>query len=378
MIYSRVSGNIGHGVNIQDMRSKVYLNTSEVYDNNFGAGVRIYQGAGEVIINNTLIQNNADAGINITYSGGYMILNNTNLSRNRGYGVITEFLKLNRTRIEYMYKMEVVRSLFMYNELIGLRVGNYCLGGSVLVNESTFSYNWDEAIEYLSCNITTFQPTNFSVAFSTFENNTRHAILMRPLLNTVGIITNCTFSKHSLGALRIDNGFDLLISKWYKNFPVNYSIFENKFQENTGRYAVSLRLTEGTPLQILYFKFNKLTKNYINDSFMYVNPRSQANGVAVVSSSNILFMRNSLSNPQSVREVSTHLTDPSIDINATENYWAIEVIRQSDFEKIHMSIFDQDDRYNLAQVQYYPVLKTDQVYENVLTTNVPKYENVFV
>nr|KAG5700697.1 hypothetical protein BaRGS_029062 [Batillaria attramentaria] len=373
LIYSKVSDNNGYGVNIQDMRSKVFINTTDVTGNEFGAGIRVYQGAGEVVINNTLVENNKDAGINITYSGGYQLLNNTRLIHNRGYGVITEYLKLNRTRIEYMHKMEVVRGIFMFNELMGLRVGNYCLGGSVLVNESRFSFNYDEAIEYLSCNISAPRSTNFSVAFTNFDSNIRHAILMKPLLNTEGIITNCTFTNHTLGGLRIDNGYDLLISKWYRNFPVAYDIFENRFHDNFGRYAVSLRLTDGTPLQNLYFKFNRLFNNFIQDSFMYINPRGQANAVAVISSGNTRFKRNIMANQDSVRELATHLVDPSVTIDAMENYWDREIVRQSDFEQVHLSIFDQDDRYNLAKISYYPALKTDQVYEDVLTDNVPRY-----
>lgn len=376
LVYSTVSDNVGHGVNLQDMRSKVFVNTSEVCRNQFGAGLRVYQGAGEVIINNTLVEGNADAGINITYSGGYQLINNTRLVRNKGYGIITEYLQLNRSRLEFMQKMEVVRGQFLFNELVGLRVGNYCRGGQVLVNESHFSYNQDEAIEYLSCNISTgsYPPTNFSVAFTDFTGNVRHGIFMKPLLNTVGIITNCSFSNHSLGALRIDNGYDLLISKWYREFPVQYNIFENRFERNSGRYAVYLRLTDKSPLHRMYFKFNKLRYNAIRESFMYTNPRNRANAVAVVSSGNIQFKRNVLANREhSVRELATHLLDPSVTIDATENYWDIEIYRSSDFEVVHTNIFDQDDRYNLAQVNYYPALKTSRVYENQLTTDVAEY-----
>ena len=375
MVYSTVSDNVGYGVNLQDIRSKVFVNTSEVSRNQFGAGIRVYQGAGEVIINNTLLESNADTGINITYSGGYQLINNTRLIRNKGYGIITEYLQLNRSRIEFMQKMEIVRGQFLFNELIGLRVGNYCLGGYVLVNESDFSFNQDEAIEYLSCNISMGPKvrTNFSVAFTDFTGNVRHAILMKPLLNTVGIITNCSFTNHSLGALRIDNGYDLLISKWYREFPVDYNIFENRFEQNSGRYAVYLRLTDKSPLHKMYFKFNTLTNNRIHESFMYNNPRNRANAVAVVSSGNIQFKRNILANREhSVRELATHLLDPSVRIDATENYWDVEIYRSSDFEVVHTSIFDQDDRYNLAQMDYYPALKTSRFYENQLTTDVAR------
>ncbi|XP_076442507.1 protein bark beetle-like [Babylonia areolata] len=376
LIYSTINDNVGYGVNVQDMRSKVFFNTSEVSRNQFGAGIRVYKGAGEIVINNTILEGNTAAGINITYSGGYQLINNTQLIRNKGYGVITEYLQFNQTRVEFMQKVEIVRAMFLFNELIGLRMGNYCRGGAILVNESHFSYNQDEAIEYLSCNISTGMsgPTNFSIAFTEFKGNRRHAVLMKPLLNTVGIITNCSFSNHSLGVIRIDNGYDLLISKWYREFPVDYNIFENTFQENRGRYAVYLRLTDGSPKHRMYFKFNTLKNNYIQESFMYTNPRNRANAVAVISSGNVEFKRNILANREhSVREVATHLLDPSVTINAEENYWDIEIYRPSDFEVVHMSIFDQDDRYNLAKIDYFPALKIDRVYEDQLTHEVPEY-----
>lgn len=375
MIYSTVSDNVGHGVNIQDIRSKAFFNTSEVSRNQFEAGIRVYQGAGEVIINNTLVEGNDGAGINITYSGGYQLINNTRLVGNKGYGIITEYLRLNRSRIEFMQKMEIVRGQFMFNELIGLRVGNYCRGGLVLVNESHFSYNHDEAIEYLSCNISTgsYPPTNFSVAFTEFTGNARHAVLMKPLLNTVGIITNCSFTNHSLGTLRIDNSYNLLISKWYREFKVDYNIFENKFERNSGRYVVYLRLTDKSPRHKMYFKFNRLMHNMIQDSFVYTNPRNKANAVAVVSSGNVEFKRNILANREnSIREVATHLLDPSVRINAEENFWDIEIYKSSDFEVVHANIFDQDDRYNLALIDYYPALKTSRFYEDQLTSDVPE------
>ena len=372
-MYSKVSHNIGHGVSIQDMRYKVLFNTSEVSYNQHGAGILVYQGAGEVIVNNTLLTANERAGINITYSGGYQLVNNTHLVDNRGYGIITEYLQVNRSRFELMQKMEVVRCTFSSNDLIALRVGNYCRGGSILINESYFRFNNDEAIEYLSCNRTVVSATNFTVAFSEFSGNVRHAVLMRPLLNTVGLITNSTFVNHTFGAVRVDNGYDLLVSKWYGKFPVNYSIFQNVFSGNRGRYVINLRLTQASPFQKLYFKFNNLRDNFIQESFLYDNPRSRANAVVVISSANIVFQRNILLNRESsVRELATHLLDPSAKIDAEENYWGIDIYEQSQFEAIHLSIFDRDDRYNLAQIDYYPALKTSRVYENLLTHQVPE------
>ncbi|XP_012945265.1 protein bark beetle [Aplysia californica] len=380
LIMSSVHNNTGYGVNVQDMRSKMVIsNETIIADNQFGAGVRVYRGAGEIVINGTRVFRNADAGVNITYSGGYQLFNNSAFEENFGYGIITEYLKLNHTRIEKENKIEVVKANFTWNELIGLRMGNYCSGADIKVNESYFAYNWDEAFEYLSCNITTMLSNNLRIEFNSFESNFRHAIVMRPLLNTKGIITNCTFENHSLGVIRVDNGYDLLISRWYRDFPVDFNLFENTFTGNTGRYVVNFRLTQYSAVQKLFCKFNFFQGNTFNNSFDYLNPRSRANAVAVLSSGNVQFRRNYMDNSDSLREIATHSVDPSVNIDAKENYWAQEINRQSDYARIYAAIFDQDDRYNLAKVVFHPALKTSRLYEDSsLANDVPEYVWTFV
>ncbi|KAK3092533.1 hypothetical protein FSP39_004063 [Pinctada imbricata] len=367
---SSASNNTGYGVNVQDMRSKVFLNSSVVSDNNYGAGVRIFQGAGEVAINNTRVERNEHTGVNITYAGGYQLVNNSWIIDNYGYGVITEYERLNRSRFEHYQKMEVVETYFMFNEWIGFRIGNYCKGGEILVNESYFMYNYDEAIEYLSCNFTMLQQksTNFSLAYNTFNGNKRHGILMSPMINTIGRMTNNTFLNHTLGALRIDNGYDLLISRWYAKFKVSYEIFANTFSGNKGRYGASLRLTQNAPFQKLYFKFNKVTDNMIKDSSVYINPRNRANAPIIVSSSNVIVQRNFISNPESVRDMATHLVDPSVKILGDISWWGTD-----NHEFIYGRIFDRDDRYNLAEIEYFPVLKDQWLYGNKTTSTENKY-----
>ncbi|XP_021367968.1 protein bark beetle-like isoform X3 [Mizuhopecten yessoensis] len=371
-INSSASNNNGYGVNIQDMRSKVSFNSSVVSDNKYGAGIRIYQGAGEIAINNTVVERNLRSGVNITYSGGYQLVNNSKIIDNRGYGIISEYERLNKTRFELLQKIEIVHSHFEFNQWIALRIGNYCRGGRILVNESNFNFNFDEAIEYLSCNVSTMVPTNFSLAFNMFNGNVRHGVLMFPMVNTIGRLTNNTFRNHSLGAVRIDNGYDLLISKWYSDFGVSYEIFENIFKENYGRYAISMRLTQSSPFQKIVFSFNSVVDNYINDTSDFLNPRNRANAPIIVSSGNILVQRNRIFNPHSVRDMATHLVDPSVIIKGDLNWW--ETISH---EYMYGRIFDNDDRYNLAEIEYYPALRDNWLYGPLSTAEYPKYRWVF-
>ena len=363
-----MSNNTGYGVNIQDVRSKVSFNASVISDNGYGAGIRVYQGAAEVAINSTKIERNMKAGVNITYSGGYQLINVSTIANNYGYGVITEYLLLNRTKIELIQKMEVVKSIFMLNEWTAFRIGNYCLGGHYLFNESYFAFNKHETIEYLSCNISTPKATNFSMAFNEFKGNVRHAVLMSPLINTVGTFTNNTFTEHKLGVLRINNGYDFIENRWYKEFDVKYKIYENTFMRNTGRYVVNLRLSQPCLKHEIEFKFNKLVDNTIIDPFPGLNPRSNADSVIVVSSGNILVQRNFLHNPDSVREIATHLIDPSVTILANYNWWNTD-----EHALIYPRIFDQNQRFNLAEIRYHPVLMESWLYGTFDTSHLPEY-----
>ena len=56
LIMSSVHNNTGHGVNVQDLRSKMVVsNRTVIADNQFGAGIRVYRGAGEIIINGVCV-----------------------------------------------------------------------------------------------------------------------------------------------------------------------------------------------------------------------------------------------------------------------------------------------------------------------------------
>lgn len=360
--------NNGYGVNIQDVRSKVEVNSSVICDNKYGAGMRVYQGAAELAINNTRIERNAHCGMNITYSGGYQLFNLTTVSENYGYGIITEYLLVNKTRIENIQKIEVVRSIFMLNEWTAFRIGNYCHGGHYLFNLSYFAYNHHDAIEYLSCNISTTTSTNFSMAFNDFRGNRRHSVLISPVVNTVGTFTNNTFKDHTVGVMRLNNGYDFIENRWYKEFEVDYQIIGNEFKNNSGRYVVNIRLSQPGPRHRLWLKFNKFLGNRITDPFMYLNPRSRADAVIVVSSGNVEVQRNYIYNPDSLREIATHLVDPSVTILANYNWWNTQ-----DHAIVYSRIFDQKNRFNLAVLKYHPVLKNDWLYGDFDTSEEPEY-----
>ena len=264
----------------------------------------------------------------------------------------------NKSRVAKHQKTEVFRATIVDNDGWGVRVGNYCKKGSAVINDTKFAYNRRDAIELESCYkvISDGNMTNFTVGYNTFEGNYGHGVKIKPMINVVGRIGNNTFMGHPRHALLIDNGEDFLENRYYSNLKVDYEVTSNIFEENYGYYVAHLRLSQGSNKQKMVFKYNRFQKNLIQGSFPSLNERSRAYAVVILSSSNIDFTRNYLVNPDSRYELATHLMDRII-IQATPQWWGT-----LDYNLIIERIFDRFNRYNLAEIKYHPVLRTDDLY----------------
>lgn len=322
---------------------------------------------GDVLINASRIDYNQDNGVNITYDGGWRIFNQSSFSHNYGHGINMTFNETsidNRTRYTRHQKTEISRSSFILNDGNGVRVGNYCQAARAVVNDSTFISNRLAAVEYFSCFkvIPEQNMTNFTVGYSVFENNREHAIKVTPLINTVGCIANNTFSGHSKYVLLLDNTDDFLKNHFFQNMKVNYEVTGNRFVNNRGYYVANLRLTQFSQRQQLFFRYNVFQGNVIQGNNQTLNERTRAYAVVILSSSNIIFIRNHLENPGSRYELATYLVDLSVEINATMQWWGTV-----DYTQVIERIFDQYSRYNLARIVYHPALSQSWLWTPVLT-----------
>lgn len=330
------------------------------------------------MVNATIVEYNQDNGVNITYDGGWRIFNQSSFSHNFGNGIN---ITMNETRVDNktvytrQQRTEVSRSHFLYNEGHGIRVGNYCQSSIAVVNDSSFIGNKRAAVEFESCFriIPTQNVTNFTIGYNRFEQNHEHAIKISPLLNAIGRIANNTFVNHSRYVLLLDNSDDFLYSKFFQNMKVAYEVMGNQFLNNYGFYVANLRLTQGSQLQRMDFKFNMFAGNIIEGTVPTLNQRTRAYAVIILSSSNVNFNRNHLVNAGSRFEIATHLLDMSITLQATELWWGT-----TDYNLIVSKIFDQYSRYNLAKVGYHPALAYDWLYTPVLTDRNTELEIQFV
>ena len=105
--------------------------------------------------------------------------------------------------------------------------------------------------------------TNFSVGFSNFENNLWHGIFMSPIGQMTGFIINSTFTGHTNGgAIYIDNGVNFEEQRLiYRHLPISYSINFNDFNQNTGPFVISVRLTQNSLKQNCSITLNRLFDN---------------------------------------------------------------------------------------------------------------------
>ena len=225
------------------------------------------------------------------------------------------------------------------------------------MNDSSFIENKKDGLEFESCfkDIPVTNVTNMTAGWNTFAGNKGHGIRIQPLINAVGRIGNNTFLDHPRHTLLIDNSDDYLKIREFYTKMVEYEVTSNRFFNNEGFYVAKLRLTEGSNVQKLDFKFNIIEDNKIEGAFPALNDRLRAHAVIIMSSNNVNVSRNYLVNPNSRYELATHLLDRSSVIEATRNWWGT-----TEYSRIITKIFDQFNRYNLAVIQYHPVLRYEE------------------
>ena len=278
----------------------------------------------------------------------------------------------NRTHVAKQQRTEVSYSKFEGNEGIGVRVGNFCtdakkyswIKGDLVawVNDSSFISNRGDAVEFESCFQTGSNSTNFTVGYNQFESNYGHAIRVSPLLNTIGRIANNTFKSHPRYTLSIFNTDNFLESRAYEGLKVDYAITGNKFTENMGMYVADVRLTQGSTVQKLNFLYNSFENNIVEGAFPGLNERTRATAVVIISSSNVIFERNRMLNPKSIYEITTHLQGQKVQLNCKKLWWGT-----TNYDDIVLKIFDRESRYNLADLDYHPVLRYDDLYTSKVT-----------
>ena len=359
MMDSTIQNNTQHGLFVENIRNQIFINSSNILHNQYSAGLRVYGGAGDVIVNNSNINHNQENGVNITYDGGYRIFNLSSFSYNVGNGINVTFNETridNKTRYSREQKTEVFRSTFLGNDGIGVRVGNFCREHYATVNDSRFEHNQGDGVVFDVCYqiIPNKNMTNMTVGYNTFIGNYGHAVKITPLINAVGRIGNNSFNNHPRHVILIDNTDDFLLNRYYARLPVQYEVTSNSFTNNRGFYVANLRLSQGSDLQKMNFKFNTMKENVIEGGASNLNYRTRAYAVVVVSSSNINCSRNILVNPASRYELSTHMLDMSAELSATRQWWGT-----TDYNLIIQRIFDQHNRYNLAKISYHPVLRAE-------------------
>ncbi|KAA3679045.1 uncharacterized protein DEA37_0004507 [Paragonimus westermani] len=266
----------------------------------------------------------------------------------------------------------------------GIQFYNSCLSMKLLVNLSEFEMNGVNGIRVYSClNGTMAAMTNFTVGYSNFKANRRAAIWVEPMTWMHGHMTNCTFTNHQHGTIRIDNSLDLVKAEIYRSFPVDYIIKNSEFTGNAGPSVIDVRLTELSELQHIHLVYNKFIDNSIRMRTNLLNPRSSAPAVIAIGSSHIIVQRNHFWNPESDIELASHLSAPDKRINATMNFWgSLSDWGLTEWGAIHEAVqgkvFDQNHRYTLARIDYHPVLKDPDLQSNFNTANEPPFVPEFM
>ena len=114
----------------------------------------------------------------------------------------------------------------------------------------------------------------------------------------------------------------------------------------------------GKVIRILLFTFllNLFTFFYLLLYQLGLNPRSKVAAPVVISSSNVKIERNLIDNPESRYELGSHLIEPNSELDCDRNW-----LGHKDEKRVWSRVFDRDDRYNLAKINYVPYLLANNI-----------------
>ncbi|XP_030745583.1 protein bark beetle isoform X2 [Sitophilus oryzae] len=352
---SDVSENLGRGIAVDNLRSQVHVHKTSLSKNEHVAGLHVTSGVGTVNVTESRVSFNEGDGINVTYTGGSRNISRSFISSNQGYGVAIWLNNTKESEFETVNQTTVIQYNEIYKNLdIGVLHGNYC--GESLFNftGNSFKNSVSDALEILSCWEKTESYTNLQIGHNRFMGNEKIALKIYPALNLQANIEFNNFRQGTFGALLIKN-------KPLEEFNIlktDIIVQQNYFINNTGIFAVNLALSPYGNDQYLLFTRNFVKNNKITEPFQpadgsisNLNPRSRVAAPVVIGSNNVEVFRNIIENPESSYEIGSHLEDQSKIINATYNW-----LGSGYDEAIFHRIFHRFDRYNLAKINFMPIL----------------------
>ena len=353
---------------------RVLLFSLSFFRHNHIAGVNVNWGAGDVNITHSEIIENYVDGVNITYGGGNRNVSWSTISNNVGKGVA---IYLNETTINHPIRQETVvaYSEISLNHDIGVLVGNFCGPAIVNISGNYFEYGRYIGLEVLSCwkdsDLEGVPRGNMmlEIGHNHFQFNDRTAVVLSPLVRVEGKIEHNDFKYNKDGCLYTKNEDDFILEIQ----PVDISIFENRFHENRGSFVLNLGLSHYDYLgtQKMTVIQNWIQRNVIEEPWLGLNPRSMVAAPIVISSSNIKIERNLIDNPESKYELGSHLIEPNSELDCKHNW-----LGHKNEKKVWSRVFDRDDRYNLAKIEYVPYLLSNNINTELILER-PEWEPVF-
>lgn len=343
---SFISGNSGHGVALENMRSLVHINRSNLTRSHFGSGLNVKGGAGDVNVTYSTISNNHGDGVNVTYEGGLQNITWSSIRDNQLRGVAIWF---NESGLESNIRHEtgVAYSSFSGNLDVGLRVGNFCKDSFVNISGNSFTEGHRAALKIESCWLKDRGQRKVQIGQNLFKTNLRLAVDISPAVNMDLNLEYNEFHQNDHGTLMIYNKDKIEL----QSLPFSGRIFRNNFRDNTGWFVLRLSLSILGLDQNLRVEKNTIKNNIVKELYSNFPSRSRSSGVLCIGSANIVIFRNLIDNPLSTYEISSHTTDQSKPINATYNWLGSKFERE-----IFDRILDRRDRYNLALIVFHPYL----------------------
>ena len=203
-----------------------------------------------------------------------------------------------------------------------------------------------------------------------FRGNQRVALKMTPVSRVIGKIEHNDFLDNLDGAIYTYNVDDYILEIQ----KVDLLLQENRFYNNEGSYVLHLGLSHNDYLkgQNMTVTYNWVKDNVVMEPWAGLNPRSKVAAAVAIESRNVRVFRNIIQNPLSRYELGSQLVEPNIELDCRLNW-----LGDKDEETVWERVFDRDDRYNLAKIQYIPYLLSNNI-NTELVLEKPLFEHIFI
>ena len=353
---SSFNGNSIHGVLADEVETDNFSFQRVSASNNYRSGVFVHRGESNLTFDALTSTSNSEDGFHLEGQKGELNLKDCVTDGNKRYGLALfdshyarlESIRMQNCSILGSVKVGVIIQVYsnvpIKNDSYSISIwdsliANNTQGGVYVYRRhcSYYSYSLRRHVRLSFIRNEVNGNQNYGLYFLGPEEYELNALLR-----------NNVFRNNVGSTLRVDG--NCRVSKK----PVKVNILSNTFRNNKGEHVILVDFKYLPDKRYATIYNNTFMENQGVRSFASRYSRIKSQAVVTMRKGNVTVESNLFDNPSIAHDIATLFQDSERVINARGNWWG-----SLDECKIKARIFDFEDRVDLAKIQYYPFLDSN-------------------